>query len=339
MHSNLWKERRWPRLPCRGRSQPGRPMRRPSTSLIAKLKSQDEKVRTQAWLGAGRVGAAAVKPLAETMADAHREVALAAKRALAQIVHDAGRPGGRRQAGPSCAKLPLLLGDDHPVAVRREVLWLISEIGGDESVNAVAALFDQRRSPRGRPLRAPADSGGQVVGRIACGPGVPAGRFPARGGRIAPRPGLPVSGISGPEAPSHQADQHETGGPVRPSTDKRVGWVEIVGWVETAASPTISLGRNSRKPISPGKRGDRRVFAPPGAIENSPAIHRWVADTQSCRASRRDARRPVSGPVSGVPPGRACFRGVRLPSDKSLGYYQTSLRDAHVFLGRPATQR
>ncbi len=109
--------------------------------LIAKIKSQDEKVRTRAWLGAGQVGAAAVKPLAETMTDANREVALAARRALAQIVHDAGRPGAEEQKKAVIAELPPLLGDERPAAVRREVLWLISEIGGDESVGAVAALL------------------------------------------------------------------------------------------------------------------------------------------------------------------------------------------------------
>jgi hypothetical protein len=109
--------------------------------LIAKIKSRDEKLRTQGWLGAGQVGAAAVKPLAETMIDANREVALAAKRALAQIVHDVGRTGAEAQKKAVIAQLLLLLGDDRPAAVRREVLWLISEIGGDESVDAVAALL------------------------------------------------------------------------------------------------------------------------------------------------------------------------------------------------------
>ena len=36
-----------------------------------------------------------------------------------------------------------LLGDDRPVALRRELLWLLSEIGGDESVPSIAALLNQ----------------------------------------------------------------------------------------------------------------------------------------------------------------------------------------------------
>ena len=141
MHSNLWKEAS---LAVATGTVAGVARAADAVAvdaLIAKIKSQDEKVRTQGWLGAGQVGAAAAKPLAETMTDANREVALAAKRALAQIVHDAGRPGAEAQKKAVIAQLLLLLGDDRPAAVRREVLWLISEVGGDESVDAVAALL------------------------------------------------------------------------------------------------------------------------------------------------------------------------------------------------------
>jgi HEAT repeat protein len=141
MHSNLWKEASLAAAAGVLASVARAGDAVAVDELIAKIKSQDEKVRTQGWLGAGQVGAAAVKPLAETMTDANREVALAAKRALAQIVHDAGRPGADEQKKAVIAQLLLLLGDDRPAAVRREVLWLISEIGGDESVDAVAALL------------------------------------------------------------------------------------------------------------------------------------------------------------------------------------------------------
>jgi hypothetical protein len=141
MHSNLWKEASLAAAAGVAASVARAADAVAVDELIAKIKSQDEKVRTQGWLGAGQVGAAAVQPLAETMTDAHLEVALAAKRALAQIVHDAGRPGADEQKKAVVARLLLLLGDDRPAAVRREALWLISEIGGDESVDAVAALL------------------------------------------------------------------------------------------------------------------------------------------------------------------------------------------------------
>ena len=50
--------------------------------LIAKIKGDNDKVRTEAWLGAGEVGAVAVKPLAGVMLDKEPEVSRAAKRAL-----------------------------------------------------------------------------------------------------------------------------------------------------------------------------------------------------------------------------------------------------------------
>jgi len=61
--------------------------------LIAQIKDGSDKVRTEAWLGAGDVGAPAVKPLAEVMTDSDLEVARAAKRALWKIVRHTGRPG------------------------------------------------------------------------------------------------------------------------------------------------------------------------------------------------------------------------------------------------------
>ncbi|HUT44918.1 MAG TPA: hypothetical protein VMX36_01485, partial [Sedimentisphaerales bacterium] len=60
--------------------------------LIAGIKDSSDKVRTEAWLDAGPVGAPAVKPLAKVMTDDDLEVARAAKRALWQIVRYTGRP-------------------------------------------------------------------------------------------------------------------------------------------------------------------------------------------------------------------------------------------------------
>jgi len=69
------------------------------------------------------------------------EVGRAAKRAMFQIVRHAGRPGAAQEQNAVVSELLglLLLGDKQPVPVCREVLWMISEIGGDEAVDAVAA--------------------------------------------------------------------------------------------------------------------------------------------------------------------------------------------------------
>ena len=108
--------------------------------LIVKIKSTDDSVRGPAWQGAGPSGAPAVKPLADLMTDADFEIARSAKRALHVIVRHAGRPGAAKEARAVTEELIPLL-SNRPTAVRREVLWLLSEIGGDEAVAPMAALL------------------------------------------------------------------------------------------------------------------------------------------------------------------------------------------------------
>ena len=108
--------------------------------LIASIRAQDDQVRAAAWQSAGPFGAPAVKSLAAVMTDPDREVARAAKRALWRIVRQAGRPGATKEANAVVAQLvPLLTTTSLPV--RREVLWMLSEIGADEAVAPVAALL------------------------------------------------------------------------------------------------------------------------------------------------------------------------------------------------------
>jgi hypothetical protein len=110
--------------------------------LVAMIQSDDKLVRTLAWQGAGAVGAPAVQKLAALITDKNLEVGWAAKRALRQIAHHVGRPGGVAHAKQDTIdELLPLLREAQPAAVRREVLWLVAEIGGDESVDAVAALL------------------------------------------------------------------------------------------------------------------------------------------------------------------------------------------------------
>ena len=109
--------------------------------LLAGIKDADDKVRTEAWLSAGAVGAPAVMPLAETMADDDLEVARAAKRALWKIVRHAGRPRAVKEKRAVEAELVVLLGNNHPVSVRREVIWMLSEIGGRNAIAPIARLI------------------------------------------------------------------------------------------------------------------------------------------------------------------------------------------------------
>jgi len=115
--------------------------KKPVRDLVAKIKDSSPEVRTQAWLGAGDVGADAVQPLSKVMTDDDLEVARAAKRALWQIVRHAGRPDAEGQKRAVVSKLIGLLGDDQPVAVRREVLWMLSEIGPRRRIKPIAGLL------------------------------------------------------------------------------------------------------------------------------------------------------------------------------------------------------
>ena len=109
--------------------------------LLAGIRDTSDKVRTEAWLGAGKAGAAAVRPLAKVMTDDDLEVARAAKRALWKIVHHTGRPGANEEKRAVETELVGLLSDDQPVSVRREVLWILSEIAGRSSIKPIAELL------------------------------------------------------------------------------------------------------------------------------------------------------------------------------------------------------
>jgi HEAT repeat protein len=113
--------------------------------LIAKIRDKSDKVRAEGLLSAVEVGAPAVKPLAKVMEDDDIEVMRAGKRALWKIVRNVGRPGAGDEKKAVVANLKQLLGDEQSVFVRREALWMLSEIGGDETVKSVAALLSDEK--------------------------------------------------------------------------------------------------------------------------------------------------------------------------------------------------
>ena len=112
--------------------------------LMAGIRDDNDKVRAEAWLSAGKVGAAAVKPLARVMSNKEFEVARAAKRGLWKVVRHVGRPGAGNERRAVLGKLVELLGDEQSVPVRREVLWMLSEIGTRKSIKPIAALLSNR---------------------------------------------------------------------------------------------------------------------------------------------------------------------------------------------------
>lgn len=113
------------------------------SELIENIQSDSADTRTTAWQQAGSIGAPAVKPLAGLCAQNHQEKARAARRGLERIVRTVGAPGSEPGKSSVIRELLGLLGDDRPVDLRRDVLWLLSEIGGDESVPPIAALLNQ----------------------------------------------------------------------------------------------------------------------------------------------------------------------------------------------------
>jgi HEAT repeat protein len=114
----------------------------PTDDLLARLRNPDAAVRGAAWQGAASYGAAAVKPLASLMTDDDFELARSARRALWVVVRHAGRPGATRESTAVAKELTALLANPQ-VPVRREVLWMLSEIGGDDALGAVAALLTE----------------------------------------------------------------------------------------------------------------------------------------------------------------------------------------------------
>ena len=111
-----------------------------AADLVGRLKSKDDDVRGDAWQQAGPAGAAAVGPAAALWTDPDFEVARSAKRAVWNIVHYAGRPGAAKEAkAVEAALLPLV--ERPESAVRREAAWMLSEIGGNDSVEPLAKML------------------------------------------------------------------------------------------------------------------------------------------------------------------------------------------------------
>jgi HEAT repeat protein len=108
--------------------------------LVAEIQSPDENARAAAWQGAGPLGAPAVQPLAKVMAHSDFEIARAAKRALWKIVRHAGSPRAGKVRKAVQAELVSLL-RSAPLPVRREALWMLSEIGDDGAVGPLAGVL------------------------------------------------------------------------------------------------------------------------------------------------------------------------------------------------------
>jgi HEAT repeat protein len=131
-----------------------------TTDMIAGIRSENDDARRAAWRRAALVGAPAVAPLAALLSEESPDIAQAAERALWGIVRHAGRPGADSEQQAVSAALVPLLSDDRMGSVRREVLWMLSEIGGSATVQPIAALLsnqDLREDARMSLERIPGD--------------------------------------------------------------------------------------------------------------------------------------------------------------------------------------
>jgi HEAT repeat protein len=112
--------------------------------LIEKLQSKNNGARAEAIAAAATAGPAAVPPLARLIANQEIEISRAGARALWKLVRQVGRPGAEQECGPVAAVLIGLLGEDQPAAVRRQVIWMLSEIGGREAADPLAKILENR---------------------------------------------------------------------------------------------------------------------------------------------------------------------------------------------------
>lgn len=109
--------------------------------LLQQLKSDDPFVRRNAWLNAGPLGADALSSLAEMAAVGELEISRAANRAMWQIVRYVGAPGreSERQAVVQ-ALAELVENTQLPVQLRRDVVWMLSEIITEEELDESIVL-------------------------------------------------------------------------------------------------------------------------------------------------------------------------------------------------------
>ena len=107
--------------------------------LLKAIMSDDVDTRADAVLHAGAIGAKAIKPLAEIVATGDLEVGRAAKRSIWKIVRCVGAPGaGEKKA--VVAELVDLIATGQPASVRREAFWMLSEIGYNETLEAIREM-------------------------------------------------------------------------------------------------------------------------------------------------------------------------------------------------------
>jgi HEAT repeat protein len=110
--------------------------------ILDGLRSADDQQRADALLASRKLGASGIEAIALLLGDAETETRRAGKRALESIVHDAGKTGALgAEAVAVEAQLIRALARAEPDQARRDLVWLLSEVGGEAAIEALAPLL------------------------------------------------------------------------------------------------------------------------------------------------------------------------------------------------------
>ncbi|MGC8888004.1 MAG: HEAT repeat domain-containing protein [Verrucomicrobiia bacterium] len=115
--------------------------RRELDELIQKLKSPDDKVRAEAAEGLVKLGSVVVQPLVEIMDDKDFEVARTARRTLWKMARHSGKPGLKNEKDKICKQISKALNSAASIQTKRELLWMLSEIGDGDAVSEISKFF------------------------------------------------------------------------------------------------------------------------------------------------------------------------------------------------------
>lgn len=114
--------------------------------FLLRLQKADENERLKVLDECVNYGASIVKPLAETIEKANFEVARMAKRCLWKIVRYSGKPGNDQTRKAVCEELTDILQDKKSMSVnlKREIIWMLSEVGDDNSIPVISEFLKDR---------------------------------------------------------------------------------------------------------------------------------------------------------------------------------------------------
>jgi HEAT repeat protein len=123
-------------------SSDNQPISAELSEFIQSLRQAAEEPNPPPWLDVTRFGPEAVSPLAAMLAEPEIETGRNAKRALYHLVRHNSGPSVEPQRKAIQEQLVTLLEQPHAC---RDALWLLSEIGDDQAVDAIAKCLRKEK--------------------------------------------------------------------------------------------------------------------------------------------------------------------------------------------------